>query len=400
MATVRTRKRGKTWSYAFETGKAPDGKRQITERGGFTTKEEAYTAGIEAYNEWRHGFACTDLSKITVNELMAKWLEYIQPQIKEQSMRIYRAMIKNNTGSLGDLYLKDVTPEQCDAWLRKLAGSGISAGYLKKIRTLFAEAFGYAVYPCRLIVASPLDHVPVPKIQDEGKVQRTIITREKLEDIISAHPKDRIPLLVAWHTGMRISEVLGLTWDNVDLENRVIHVRTQLVQIIGKGKKLTDKLKTPRSRRDIPIDSTLADVLEEWKLDQELDSELEGDARVVYYTDPDSFIVKTSARFLPPDAEPVPFVCTSADGRIRHHTQLTSMMAKEGLNMHSLRHTHATALLEAGAPLKGISARLGHSGIGITNGLYIHDTEEIRNTTRDLFEGALNADKKADADKM
>ena len=56
MATIRTRKRGKTYSYSFDAGKNPvTGKRKIIERGGFSTEQEAYDAGATAYASWRAG---------------------------------------------------------------------------------------------------------------------------------------------------------------------------------------------------------------------------------------------------------------------------------------------------------------------------------------------------------
>lgn len=56
MATIRTRKRGKTWSYSFEIGKNPEtGRRKMKEKGGFASQDEAYDAGVEAYADWKHG---------------------------------------------------------------------------------------------------------------------------------------------------------------------------------------------------------------------------------------------------------------------------------------------------------------------------------------------------------
>ena len=55
MTRVRVRKRGKTFSYIFEAGKTLEGKRKVVEKGGFSTKQDAYNAGVDAYNNWKHG---------------------------------------------------------------------------------------------------------------------------------------------------------------------------------------------------------------------------------------------------------------------------------------------------------------------------------------------------------
>lgn len=54
MSQVRTRKRGKTFSYIFEAGKI-NGRRKVVEKGGFSTQKAAYKAGVEAYTDWLHG---------------------------------------------------------------------------------------------------------------------------------------------------------------------------------------------------------------------------------------------------------------------------------------------------------------------------------------------------------
>jgi len=59
-------------------------------------------------------------------------------------------------------------------------------------------------------------------------------------------------------------------------------------------------------------------------------------------------------------------------------------------NFHSLRHTHATLLLEQGAPIKDIQARLGHSRSGITLDTYSHLTDKMKNQTVDIFEKLMN----------
>ena len=60
-------------------------------------------------------------------------------------------------------------------------------------------------------------------------------------------------------------------------------------------------------------------------------------------------------------------------------------------NYHSLRHTHATMLIEAGANLKDVQERLGHSNIQTTMNKYVHNTEEMRNESVNLFEKAAGS---------
>ena len=61
------------------------------------------------------------------------------------------------------------------------------------------------------------------------------------------------------------------------------------------------------------------------------------------------------------------------------------MLQRHGLNAHSFRHTHATKLIEAGAKPVDVAARLGHADATITQNLYTHDTEEMRQETAAIF---------------
>jgi ATP-dependent helicase/nuclease subunit A len=85
------------------------------------------------------------------------------------------------------------------------------------------------------------------------------------------------------------------------------------------------------------------------------------------------------------------------------HDSLAWLLKKNGLNAHSFRHTHATQLVEAGATIKDISARLGHASVAVTEDIYTQVTEKMSRNTVALFEDKVlreNADKQSHADKL
>ena len=90
-------------------------------------------------------------------------------------------------------------------------------------------------------------------------------------------------------------------------------------------------------------------------------------------------------------------VCTTPEGnhigRIVYPSQIRRNLKKVDLNSHSFRHTHATMLLSAGVPVKEISARLGHTNMDITEGLYVHSTREMQVRAKDAFEQLLQNSK-------
>ena len=95
MATVRTRKRGKTYSYIFEAGKKDDGKRRVVEKGGFATRKLAYDAGVAAYTDWKHGNIGIVSENITLKDFMTNWLEKVVAlNVKPNTMQMYNAYFK------------------------------------------------------------------------------------------------------------------------------------------------------------------------------------------------------------------------------------------------------------------------------------------------------------------
>ena len=194
---------------------------------------------------------------------------------------------------------------------------------------------------------------------------------------------------LAFRTGMRISELLGLEWKNIDLQAGIIHVKQQLLYETGKSEHITSRLKTPASIRDIPLDAGLIELLARWKSDQELNRIIKAGTYTEYYTNEKGSLARASTGLVPPGAVRAELVCTDEDGVRVQRADINKALKEEGLNAHSFRHTHATMLIEAGASLKGVSCRLGHTNYSITNTVYIHNTEQIQSATVGIFEQLL-----------
>ena len=127
-SSVRTRKRGKTYSYIFEAGKTPEGKRKVIEKSGYPTKQAAYDAGVAAYKDWKHGNIGITGEKITVREFITNWLENIvAPTVKSTTLIDYRARFKSRIlPYIGNFKMQEVTPAIIDNWMRKLLKTGLS----------------------------------------------------------------------------------------------------------------------------------------------------------------------------------------------------------------------------------------------------------------------------------
>ena len=96
MATVRTRKRGKTWSYAFEAGRTDDGRRKVVERGGFSSRDEAYEAGVKAFTDWKHGSIGITSERVTLKVFLENWLTNVcTTNVKPSTLLSYRGGLYN-----------------------------------------------------------------------------------------------------------------------------------------------------------------------------------------------------------------------------------------------------------------------------------------------------------------
>ncbi|RDY27912.1 site-specific integrase [Romboutsia weinsteinii] len=194
-----------------------------------------------------------------------------------------------------------------------------------------------------------------------------ILTKEDAYKVFSfvrdIKPMHEIFYKVLYHTGMRLSELSGLTWDNVDLDKRIIKVRQQMQFQTSKGHILV-LLNTKSSGRDIHFWNTLYDELINQK--NKLND------------------LKIHSQF----------VCSKYNGSAIYKEDIEKvnrLINRELLRFkaHSVRKLHATMLIEAGAEIKNVSARLGHSNTRITYEIYVKNTNRLIDKTVSIFESVL-----------
>ena len=224
------------------------------------------------------------------------------------------------------------------------------------------------------------------------------LTREQLSVIFDRFPLGHpsyLPLMIGLHCGLRLGEAFALTWDDIDLDEKKLSVNKQ---IQWRQFKRTEEQKQEYNGRNTEDAGCWYYSSTKCKSDRilELDDELyqvlsveksKQDTARAYYGDRYSRYYETERRIITqePTEKEIRFVCIREDGSyISPRTmQHTSYIIHHDLNIkefdyHSLRHTHATVLLEKGAPLKYIQQRLGHKKIDITINVYQHLTEDLR----------------------
>ncbi len=371
------RKRGSTWYYSFDLGKI-DGKRKRKEKGGFRTKAECEKALRIALNEFEEYGSVFKISDISFFDFLNKWYdEYVLVSCKYRTQTYYKQIIDVHLKPyFKDSKLKHITPSELQNFINKKSLNGYSKNSLSNFLGVLSGVFKYAVYPCKYIKENPMQYIKLPKYEEKksSKVDLKIISYSQFNEILNRFPFGSnfyIPLQIAFHTGMRGGEVTALTWDNIDLNNNTITVEYTLISK-GKGVFELGSPKTKSSYRTIEIGNTLSSILKKHKLAQKENKLHYG----IYYTNSN-------------------FVCTKENGEqittdsLKYLSRVVNYDLKIPFNFHSLRHTHATMLIENGANIKTVQKRLGHSRLSTTMDTYTHVTTKMKTEAVNILENLI-----------
>lgn len=399
------RKRGNKWSYYFDMGTV-DGKRKKKEKGGFSSKKEAEAALAAAVAQYNSCGQVFTPSEITMSDFLDQWIEkYVKKNLSYNTYLSYVSFIDNHIKPrLGKYKLRLLSPSNCQEFAIEICESGLSKRSATTIMSILKSSIEYAVEPLEYIQSNPARSVRMPK---KGKKDKTVniaknqeercryLTAEQVAKLFATYPRGTsmyLPLLIGYYTGMRVNEVLSLTWDRLDLMHNTITIDRQIVQHYDPSYIEFGSLKSESSERTVTIGKTLASELRRERKEQSEARLRSGGKYHDYYVTDSGHIERFSVSEAPRDAEKADFVCRKPSGR-RIEDSYISIQSKKisevlGVNFvfHTLRHTHATMLIDGGAEIKDVQKRLGHADIKTTYNTYVHDTETMKKKTVDLFE--------------
>lgn len=416
MARINVRDRNKNapdkkpnWEYRFEAAKV-DGKRRHISKAGFRTKKDALEAGTKALAEYNNSGLHFEPSEVSVADYLDYWYEqYVVVNLKYNTQAAYRSLIDLHLKPrFGHFKLSALSASAIQQFANELKLNGFSKSHLVGILTTLSAALDYAIEPLHYLKENPARFVKFPKVERAPR-ERIVLSLDDWQRIIDRFPfgsRFHLPLMIGFHTGLRISEAFALTWDDVDLEACELSVNKQILKrkvAGGKPAWFFGSTKTEASMRTVKFGPTLADVLRREKQRQEENESKYGD----FYTVQGSVKEKdekgnplvrivSHQKSLGSTLPRVRFLCVEENGelttsdsfkycaRIIHHEL---MMA---FDFHSLRHTHATMLIENGANVKNVQVRLGHEKIETTLQTYVHDTPAMAERSVDIFERALS----------
>lgn len=349
------RKRGNKWYYTLETVDE-NGKRKRLVRAGGKTKAECEKAYRAAMIEKDRTGRLRMTENITLADFLAQWMqEDVKRNCRENTIRAYSAMLKNHiVKDLGSRKISQITAHDLQTYINKKADA-YSRSTVNQILSVLKKSLAYAVAICDLIPTNPAQPVRMPK-QQAAPERTHIFSPAELAKIFERFPPGHqfyLPIQIGYHTGMRLGECLALSWDDVDMKAQMLHVHATLV-----NGGIQPMPKTSSSIRDIPFGRKLYSILK-------IAHKKRAQNRLRYgqhYKDTERICVFE-------DGTPV-----DADA-MRYFNRYCKENFGAG-SFHSLRHTHATMLLEAGEELEIVSKRLGHSTLNTTAKVYSHILEQ------------------------
>lgn len=376
MAGVTARKRGKYWQYRFD-GATVDGKRKQFSHSGYLTKKEAIQAGMEAYRRYRRGGTPEKDTDTSIADFVDHWLERKTLSVGVHTCEQYASVIRRYIKPrLGKYTVGSMTRRIAMDFVSSLSIEGIRGGTIKMIIVCLAQSFD-DLLDAGIVEANPFRGLKLPKTV--GKRPEAVLSAEQYKKVIDNISEDyRLAIEVGWHTGMRVGEVVGLTWDRVDFSTETIRIDRQIQIVHGKSVLVPPKA---GSTRTIRMGAELKRILLKER-ERQLAREMEyGGFWSVGLADEEGTVARAQKRNV--SGGSLRFVCVRADGSFLLVTSLLDALLrlseKLGFRMHfhALRHAHATHLLEAGAPIKAVQERLGHSSVKMTLDVYTHATEAM-----------------------
>ena len=393
------RKRGSTWSWSFDLGYI-DGKRKRKEKGGYKTKAECQKALREAIKQYENTGLVFTASEITVSDYLDYWLKGHSLNVKYATIKTYKNHIEKHIKPIiGSYKLKTVTPSLLQDFINSLFKDGYGKSILKSILAILTSSFKKAVFPYRFINDNPAQYITLPKYDDTAKsVRERVLAKEDFERLASACEGTDYytPLMIMYYTGLRLGECLGLTWDNIDFEAQTLTVEKILNPRDKNNIYYLGSPKTSTSSRTIYISPILISILKKHRKKQLQNRLFYGALYTWQYLDEDNNIVLESKNG---NKQFIDFICTKEDGRvltsstIRPLKETAKKLNISDFTFHNLRHTHATMLIEAGANVKDVQTRLGHSNFATTANTYSHTTDNMQKQTVQLFDNIVGKKK-------
>ena len=356
-----TRRGAKSWRLKFDLGADPvTGARRLAFKTVRGSKRDAQTALSRALTELENG-DWIEPSSLTVSDYLARWLrDHARNTVSGKTYERYSELLNQHlVPRLGAHRLQKLTPLHIQGAYAEMLASGrlramggLSRRTVHHAHRVLFSALRQAVR--WQLVSRNVAEAVTPPSPDYAEI--AVLDEAQIGTLLKAAKGTRlyVPVLVAVTTGLRRGEVLGLRWQDVDLDGGRLSVAQAMEQT--RAGLAFKPPKTKRSRRSVTLPSITVEGLRVQKAAQAAERLALGLGK------DDRGLVFTNALGAPVN----PRAMSKEFGRMVRRADLPLV------TFHGLRHTHLTALLRAGVHPKIASERAGHASVVITMDVYSH----------------------------
>lgn len=333
------------------------GKRNRTYKNVQGSKREANSVMHKMIVEMEQGISAKRTNK-TVGSWMDEWVSSCLPNVEETTRVGYKTKIRCYIKpALGDILLKSLRAEHVQKMINDMLTSGLSPKNIRDTFNNINAAMKMAV-KTRLISYNPCEGVVLPKMK---KYRAKVYDSSTMHTLLEAAygTEMYLPILLLITVGLRRGELLALRWEDIDFDNNLLKVRKNMV--CGENGVIIKDPKSEAGIRDIHIGDDVVKVLRE--------------ARIQYMED---------ALAYGKGFQNLGFIIRQADGSpimpnsmTRKWSRFVKRIGLEKIRLHDLRHSNATALIQAGVNPRVVQQRLGHSDVNITLNTYTHVLPEM-----------------------
>ena len=369
-------KRGKN-SYRLTVAEGFDlnGKPMIHRKTVHGTKKDAEVELAKFVTEVQNGLV-VDGKSLRFSEFTEIWKrDYGSKELAPTTYKRYCRMLETRLlPYFGHFYINKIRPtdimkfydllEKDTQLVRKKDNNGaktkkpLSGKTILEHHRLLRAMLHKAVY-WQLIVANPAERVQAPKARKPKRKsyddEQTKILLENLEKLSVEETKYKVAIILTVFTGVRLGELMGLEWQDVDFKNGIISINRSSQYLSDMGV-FTKTPKTESSIREIAIPEFIISLLEEYKLWYEDQKSIYGEL----WTNSDRLFVQADGKPMHPSSISKWFV------------KYVSTIGLPVINFHGLRHTNASLLVAQNVDIAVVSARLGHAQISTTLDFYVH----------------------------
>lgn len=295
--------------------------------------------------------------KTTVKELFEEWFRAVRLKVKTSTYACYNMkFIKHILPAFGGMLYDKLTADSIHEFIENKLKEGLSVKYVSDIIIVFksmskyiSKIHGYT---------NPLENVILPKSEKNEMKLLSKSEQEKLCQFVLDKPDNtKMGVLLSYYTGLRIGEVCGLKWCDIDLDKGILKVERTVQRIYENGstRLIMDSPKSRSSVREIPLPQFVADILRKFK---GFNSE---------------FILSETEKPVEPRTMQYRFKALLKKANL------------PSVNYHSLRHMFATNCIELGFDVKTLSEILGHATVETTLNRYIHSSMERKTACMNLL---------------